>query len=88
MSSSPQVLGHMREKLAALDSYLAMTECLHQQKHLDRVTTECAYWHSGYRQALHDLLGHFDDVNQSKPTSTETLEVKSELALSSAAVRT
>ena len=24
--------------------------------HLDRSTTECAYWHSGYHQALADVL--------------------------------
>ena len=29
---------------------------LQAQLHLDRDTAECAYWHSGYHQALADVL--------------------------------
>jgi hypothetical protein len=29
---------------------------LREQLHLDRDTKECAYWHSGYHQALADLI--------------------------------
>ena len=29
---------------------------LREHRHLDRDTTECAYWHSGYHQALADLV--------------------------------
>lgn len=31
-------------------------EKLREHLHLDRGTTECAYWHSGYHQALADIL--------------------------------
>lgn len=29
---------------------------LREHLHLDRSTAECAYWHSGYHQALADVL--------------------------------
>jgi len=29
---------------------------LREHRHLDRDTKECAYWHSGYHQALADLI--------------------------------
>lgn len=29
---------------------------LRDHRHLDRDTKECAYWHSGYHQALADLI--------------------------------
>ncbi len=29
---------------------------LDAQRHLDRDTAECAYWHAGYHQALADVL--------------------------------
>jgi hypothetical protein len=34
----------------------AWAEKLREHLHLDRNTTECAYWHSGYHQALADAL--------------------------------
>ncbi len=34
----------------------AWAEKLREHLHLDRSTTECAYWHSGYHQALADAL--------------------------------
>lgn len=88
MSSFPRFLGHMREKLAGLDDYLALAECLHQQKHLDRKTTESAYWHSGYRQAIHDFLGVLDEVSRSSTVPAETPDVRLISALTAPAMRT
>lgn len=33
------------------------SKVLEAQRHLDRDTDECAYWHAGYHQALADVLG-------------------------------
>lgn len=36
-------------------------KALREQRHLDRDTNECAYWHSGYHQALADVLALLSD---------------------------
>ncbi|MBS0253107.1 MAG: hypothetical protein JSR78_18770 [Proteobacteria bacterium] len=33
------------------------SKILEPQRHLDRDTDECAYWHAGYHQALADVIG-------------------------------
>jgi hypothetical protein len=45
------------------------SEKLGTQLHLDRDTSECAYWHAGYHQALADIL-----ALASKPFSTSDIE--------------
>jgi hypothetical protein len=42
---------------------------LHEQRHLDRNTTECAYWHSGYHQALADVLSLISNTGSNADTS-------------------
>jgi hypothetical protein len=37
--------------------------------HLDRGTAECAYWHSGYHQALADVLDLIATANASADIS-------------------
>ncbi|CCB67537.1 conserved protein of unknown function [Hyphomicrobium sp. MC1] len=32
------------------------SKVLEAQRHLDRDTDECAYWHAGYHQALADVI--------------------------------
>ncbi|WP_414464138.1 hypothetical protein [Hyphomicrobium sp. DY-1] len=32
------------------------SKILETQRHLDRDTDECAYWHAGYHQALADVI--------------------------------
>jgi hypothetical protein len=41
-------------------------ETLDTHRHLDRDAPECAYWHSGYHQALADIL-HL--IGKARPTS-------------------
>jgi len=44
-------------------------EKLKEQLHLDRGTKECAYWHSGYHQALSDILSLLGSNRSSDDTS-------------------
>jgi hypothetical protein len=48
----------LRMRLAGIGAQLNAdwAEKLRAQLHLDRDTTECAYWHSGYHQALADVI--------------------------------
>ena len=48
----------LRGRMSGLGEQLdgAWAEKLSEHLHLDRSTTECAYWHSGYHQALADVL--------------------------------
>lgn len=48
----------LRARMAGIGERLDGTwsEKLRDHRHLDRGTKECAYWHSGYHQALADLL--------------------------------
>ncbi len=48
----------LRMRMAGIGAQLDAdwSEKLQAQLHLDRGTTECAYWHSGYHQALADVL--------------------------------
>jgi hypothetical protein len=60
---------------AAFDAILDhWADSLADQHHLDRDTSECAYWHSGYHQALSDVLAFavnsgiiVDSEDKSKP---------------------
>lgn len=51
-------LGTLHSRMAGIGSRLGgdWANKLQQQLHLDLGTTECAYWHSGYYQALADVL--------------------------------
>ncbi len=42
---------------------------LGQQKHLDRNTAECAYWHLGYQQALNDAAAMLRCVSPEADTA-------------------
>ncbi|MBA2125940.1 hypothetical protein DLM45_06840 [Hyphomicrobium methylovorum] len=42
---------------------------LEQHLHLDRDTAECAYWHSGYHQALADIFRIMDGRQSALDTS-------------------
>lgn len=42
---------------------------LEAQRHLDRDTDECAYWHAGYHQALADVLDLLSQSQASGGTS-------------------
>lgn len=48
----------LRARMSGIGEQLdgAWAEKLHEHLHLDRSTAECAYWHSGYHQALADIL--------------------------------
>ena len=48
----------LRLRLAGLGAQLdgEWSTILDEQRHLDRGTTECAYWHAGYYQALADVI--------------------------------
>jgi hypothetical protein len=48
----------LRARMAGIGERLegAWSEKLREHLHLDRGSKECAYWHSGYHQALADLL--------------------------------
>ena len=58
----------LRARMSGIGDQLDGTwaEKLREHLHLDRSTTECAYWHSGYHQALADIL-HL--IANTKPTS-------------------
>lgn len=45
-------------RAATINSWLSAqkTSEISQQRHLDRSTPECAYWHLGYQQALTDAI--------------------------------
>ncbi len=61
---------------AQLDSDWAAK--LSAQLHLDRNTMECAYWHSGYHQALADVLSLMtirNSISDSADTSNPCLAV-------------
>lgn len=49
------------QKITQIDSWLEReaSDRLAPQLHLDRATSECAYWHLGYAQAMADLLHRF-----------------------------
>ncbi|MBS0238448.1 MAG: hypothetical protein JSS54_00735 [Proteobacteria bacterium] len=51
-------LGALHARMAGIGSRLGgdWAEKLERQLHLDLGTAECAYWHSGYYQALADVL--------------------------------
>lgn len=51
-------LGALHARMAGIGSRLGgeWAEKLQHQLHLDLGTAECAYWHSGYYQALADVL--------------------------------
>jgi len=48
----------LRARMAGLGERLdgVWSKQLREHLHLDRDTRECAYWHSGYHQALADLI--------------------------------
>jgi hypothetical protein len=48
----------LRARMAGIGKRLdgEWAEQLREHLHLDRSTPECAYWHSGYHQALADVL--------------------------------
>lgn len=45
------------------------SKALEAQRHLDRDTDECAYWHAGYHQALADVLDLLSQNHASGGTS-------------------
>jgi hypothetical protein len=58
MSNSFVDLQKLRARMAGISERLdgPWAAKLNEQRHLDRDTTESAYWHSGYHQALTDVL--------------------------------
>lgn len=58
MSESCFDLQILRARMAGLGERLdsVWSTQLREHLHLDRDTKECAYWHSGYHQALADLI--------------------------------
>ena len=58
MSTSFADLQKLRTRMAGISERLEghWAAKLNEQRHLDRDTTESAYWHSGYHQALADVL--------------------------------
>lgn len=48
----------LRARLSGLSAHLEgpWAKALEPQRHLDQETAESAYWHSGYHQALNDIL--------------------------------
>jgi len=58
MNTSGLDLKILRARMTGLGERLdgAWAEKLGAQLHLDQGTPECAYWHSGYHQALADVL--------------------------------
>lgn len=51
-------LASLRLRMAGIGTQLdgGWSKILNSQRHLDRDTDECAYWHAGYHQALSDVL--------------------------------
>jgi hypothetical protein len=45
------------------------SKALDEQRHLDIDTNECAYWHSGYHQALSDVIDMMSKQNFSDDIS-------------------
>lgn len=45
------------------------SKILESQRHLDRDTDECAYWHAGYHQALADVIGLLSQSQANDDTS-------------------
>ncbi|MFT3732428.1 MAG: hypothetical protein QM780_13590 [Hyphomicrobium sp.] len=69
-------LAMLRLRMAGIGAQLDSnwSETLEAQRHLDRDTDECAYWHAGYYQALADVVSLMskseisdDIVGTSKP---------------------
>ena len=58
MSESCVDLQILRARMTGLGERLdsVWSTQLREHLHLDRGTKECAYWHSGYHQALADLI--------------------------------
>ncbi len=77
MEDASAHLKMLRLRMAGIGVQLdaGWSEKLDGQLHLDRHTAECAYWHSGYHQALSDVLNL---VSKSSPTSG-TLDTSSPL---------
>lgn len=62
----------LRTRMTGIGDQLRRGELAHidQQRHLDHGTAECAYWHSGYYQALADVFRLMD----ARRTSLDTLD--------------
>jgi hypothetical protein len=58
MNDAGADIGALHTRMASIGSRLGgdWAEKLQHQLHLDLGTPECAYWHSGYHQALADIL--------------------------------
>lgn len=58
MSENCVDLQILRARMAGLGERLdsIWSDQLREHLHLDRETRECAYWHSGYHQALADFI--------------------------------
>ena len=58
MNDARANLGTLHSRMAGIGSRLGgdWADKLQEQLHLDFGTSECAYWHSGYYQALADVL--------------------------------
>ncbi|MEQ1718268.1 MAG: hypothetical protein ABL907_20185 [Hyphomicrobium sp.] len=83
MSDQNAALLLIEYRAKALEAWLSEARpILSSQKHLDRHTAECAYWHSGYHQALQDVLtrlaaanyGHTLDISSSSPAGARDAE--------------
>ena len=48
------------------------SKALEAQRHLDRDTDECAYWHSGYHQALADVIAMMSNVPEANDDISDT----------------
>jgi hypothetical protein len=66
-------LGALQARMAGIGSRLGgdWAEKLQHQLHLDLGTAECAYWHSGYYQALADVL----DLIAKPSTNVDTADM-------------
>ncbi len=58
MSENSLDLQILRARMSGLGERLdsLWSDQLREHRHLDSDTAECAYWHSGYHQALADLV--------------------------------
>jgi hypothetical protein len=61
----------LRMRMAGIGAQLdaGWAEKLRDHLHLDRDTVECAYWHSGYYQALADVLNLMTNSRSISDTS-------------------
>ncbi len=52
------LLDSLHDRMVAIDNWLEREAgpLISSQLHLDRDTSECAYWHLGYSQAMADIL--------------------------------